>query len=303
MKRNSAMDLIAMMLRSAVIYMLADIPVQLTGFLAFGSYIGIKNFLPATLGLLFGPWGAIGGCIGCAAGGLILSTPLNEILLECALILVIGIGMWLVWHLGSTTHRIHFKRLINYMKYLGLLLGLSAIGGLLGFVLLPEDANAFLKIFSAYTAMGLLIGIPVNILFNGLLCIEPVLPPWYKMDYPVSGSIDADPQTLGQFNEMLEEFAFGRRINMKRLFEIQNCIEELSIRILGAQPGAKIHIRMDYDDTISARLSYAGEKHNPLIIRKDDDELDIMSLKLVRHRALRAAYSYKNGENRILIVI
>ena len=301
MKRSKILDSAAMMLRAAVIYLLADVPVQMTGFLAFGSYIGIKNFLPVTLGLIFGPWGAIGSCIGCAAGGLILSTPANELLLECICNAVLAMGMWLGWHWGSTTHRIHFKRPINYLKYAGLLLGLSAIDGGIGALLV--DGSAFWKVVSAYTAMGLLIGIPVNILFNGPLCVEPVLPPWYRMVDPVNAVITADPQSFGAFSEQLEEFAFERRINMKRMFEIQSCIEELYIRIRSAQPGAEIRLRMNCDDTISAWLSYAGEKYNPLRMGKDEDELDIMSLKLVKHRALRAAYSYRHGENRILIVI
>ena len=291
-----------MLLRSALIYLLADVPVQLTGFLTFGSCVGVKNFLPATLGLLFGPWGAIGGCVGCAAGALLLGTPVYEALLECICILVIGVGMWLLWHLGSTTHRIHFKRPINYLKYLGLLVGLSAIAACACFVL-PGMRASFSAVFFAHLSMGLLVGIPVNILFNGLLSIEPVLPPWYSVNYPVSGAITSDPQTLAAFNEALEDFSFSRKLNMKRLFEIQNCVEELSIRILAAQPDAKIEIRMNYDDTFSARLSYPGAKHNPLRTSKDEDELDVMGLKLIKHRALRAAYSYKQGENRILIVL
>ena len=301
MKRNSIGDRAAMILRSALIYLLADLPVQLTGFLSFGSFIGIKTFLPSTLGLLFGPWGAIGGCIGCAAGGLILSTPANEILLECLCSIIIGIGIWIVWHLGSSTHRIHFKRPINYAKYLGLLLGLSAICGGLSFLFV--DGGAFGTILAGYTATGLLIGIPVNILFNGVLCIEPVLPPWYKMDYPVSATLTADSQTLSALSEAIEEYGFERRINMKRLFEIQGCIEELYIRILAAQGDAAIQLTMNSDDTISVRMRYAGKRYNPLRIGKSEDELDIMGLKLIKHRALRAAYSYSGGENRILIVI
>ena len=301
MKRSKTAQCIGLILRSALIYLLADLPVQLTGFLTFGSFIGIKNFLPSTLGLLFGPWGAIGSCVGSIAGGLALSTPANEILLECICCLIMGMGMWIVWHLGSTTHRIHFKRVINYAKYAGLLVGLSAICGGLSFVLV--EGGAFGPILSAYTATGLLIGIPINILFNGVLCIDPVLPPWYSMEYPVSGVLSADSQSLSALTEAIEEFGFERRINMKRLFEIQSCIEELYIRIQAARPGAEIYVTLNSGDTISMRLRFSGERYNPLRTGKEEDELDIMGLKLIKHRALRAAYSFKNGENHILIVI
>ena len=46
------------------------------------------------------------------------------------------------------------------------------------------------------------------------------------------------------------------------------------------------------------KFSYIGEKYNPLHIRKDEDKLDIISLTLVKHRALRASYKYIKNESR-----
>ena len=40
-----------LILCTACIYFLADLPVQLTDFLQYGPFIGIKNFLPTTFGL------------------------------------------------------------------------------------------------------------------------------------------------------------------------------------------------------------------------------------------------------------
>lgn len=290
----------ALLLRCALVYLLADLPVQLTGFLSFGSGVGIKNFLPATLGLLFGPCGALGALLGCSASALLLGSPLAEYLTEAGSILITAMGMWLLWHVGSSSHRIHFKRPVHYAKYILLLALLSAAGASLS--LLTGIKGAFVTLFSSQLAMGVLVGIPVNILLNSLLCVETVLPPWYELQSPVCESIDADPQSFAALSDRLEEFAFEKRIGMKRLFEIQSCIEELYLRILAAQPQARLLVRIDFDDTLSARISYSGEKYNPLHGSKDDDALDQMGLKLIKHRALRAAWSYRRGENHILIV-
>ena len=61
-----------------------------------------------------------------------------------------------------------------------------------------------------------------------------------------------------------------------------------------------------FSDTISLRLSYCGGAYNPFHIGPEEDELDILSLKLLRHRALRAAYydhTHTDRENSIHIVL
>ncbi|MBO7091081.1 MAG: hypothetical protein J6W23_04795, partial [Victivallales bacterium] len=111
------------------------------------------------------------------------------------------------------------------------------------------------------------------------------------------------PETLEHFNEQLEEYAFSLEIGKKQLFALQNCLEELYIRICKAIPNVKITIKVSYDDTFSIRLSYERRPYNPLLIGKEEDEMDIASLKLIKHRALRASYKYKYAENLIHIVI
>lgn len=300
MKRADLQKRLRLMLLSAAVYLLADLPIQLTGFLRFGSWIGIKSFLPATLGLFFGPWGVGGGMLGCIAVAGILHTPLVEAAFECACIAIIGMGMWLLWHLCSGTHRICFKQLRQYLCYAGLLSGLSLACGLLSLVLLK---GALWPTVAAYISLGLLVGLPVNIILGSLFCLEPVLPPYCAPEKDASGWIDADAASLDRMNELLEEAALARRIPRKRVFEAQSCIEEVALRILGAQSEARIQLRVDYGDAISIRFSYAGARYNPLRTGKDEDEVDVMSLKLIKHRAMRAMYSYGGGENRLHIVI
>ena len=415
---------ILLLLSTACVYFLADLPVQLTGFLQYNSVIGIKNFLPTTLGLLFGPYGVFGAVIGCTATAIILRTPISLMLLEWLCIILPGIGIWLLWHIGSSSPRIRFKRVSNYFRYIGILLVLYAIcGGLSRFFI---DGGAFWEIMVSYVSLSVLVGIPVNILFNGVLCLDLVLPPTYylansadsvtiqanpsaikdllefldgisqekliatvkKVEYQntleeiflriikakATGGIHvqisltnvmsavftyegpainpmlprddddeidkaglamfrhrtlhtnylhrggmniihflttdglvamltSDAESLEQFNEQLEDYATSLNIGRKQLFALQNCLEELYIRICKAIPDVRITIQVTYDDTFSIQLSYAQRPYNPLLIGKEEDEMDIASLKLIKHRALRASYKYKYAENLVHIVI
>jgi hypothetical protein len=345
-------------------------------------------------------------------------------LLEWLCIVLPGIGIWLLWHIGSSSPRIRFKHISSYLRYIVILLLLHAIcGGLSRFFI---EGGAFWDIMIAYVSLSILVGIPINILFNGVLCLDLVLPPTYylansadsitvqanpsainelleflddisqkkviatvkKKEYqntleeiflriikakatggihvqisltqvmsavftyegpqfnPLRPHADDDesdkaglamfrhrtlhsqyihrggmniihflttdglvsiltsaPETLERFNEQLEEYASSLEIGKKQLFALQNCLEELYIRICKAIPNVKITIKVSYDDTFSIRLSYERRPYNPLLIGKEEDEMDIASLKLIKHRALRASYKYKYAENLIHIVI
>ena len=50
MNRQKIVQRAMLVIAASCVYFLADYPVQLTHFLQFGPYIGIKNFLPTTLG-------------------------------------------------------------------------------------------------------------------------------------------------------------------------------------------------------------------------------------------------------------
>lgn len=290
-----------MILGTALVYLLLDVPVRLTGFLGYGSYIGIKNFLPAVLGLLMGPYGVAGACAGCLAGAAILRTAAAHAAFECAAIVLTGLGMWLGWHTVSKSHKIHFKRAVHYGLFFALTAALAAVCGALSGLFLPESAMA--EVFVAYTVTSLLIGVPVLILANGIFWIQAILPAWCHVQADLQGVIDGETGSIGRFNDELEELALQQGISLKRLFELQNAVEEVSVRVLAALPEARLTLRFDYDDTASFRFSYPGTRYDPLRIGKDEDELDLIALRLIRHRALRASYAYAGGENHVHIVV
>ncbi|MDO5573246.1 MAG: hypothetical protein Q4G60_04615 [bacterium] len=286
---------------SAVLYLLLDLPVRLTGFLDFGAYIGIKNLLPAVLGLFFGWYGAAGCVIGCTLTSLITDAAFSELLYENISIVVFGLGLWILWHAGAKSHRVHLKKFGDYMKYILLTALLSAVCGLLGDLMLGK--GIFLSVFTAYFSMSLLVGIPTIILLSSVMCMIPILPPRCYMKPDVSGMVNSDPGTLDALNDMLDEYAAENHINRKSLYGIQNCIEEIMIRIHTFRPDTGVSITFYYDDSASLWFEYTCKKYNPFIMEKGEATDEMFGLLLIKHRALRVSHQCRNDINRIHIVI
>ena len=276
------------MIISAAAYVLIDFPVLMTGILPI--HAGIKNFLPFTLGLFFGFSGVIGCCIGCAVSFLSFGLGVSEILTECLQISVTGLGIWLGWYFFSGSENVSFTRARHYTVYMILTAVLSVM--------------CFdLRVSAAYFFCGLLISLPIDILLGSTLGIIPVLPGGGMVKYDASFVIDSSSESLSNANEILETSGEASGAGMKQIFEIQSCIEELSIRILKALPDSKIKTAIRFGNAVSVNIKYKGSRYNPLLIGKRDGMLEIMSLKIIKHRALRASYSYRNAENLIHVVI
>ena len=272
----------------ALAYLLMDAPVQMTQILP--SYAGIKNFLPSVLGLFFGAWGVIGCVIGCVVSACPVNPDIPAVLHECWCIIATGLVMFIGWHLTSKSHRPSLKTWPDYARYILLLAGGCALCGKA-----PVSA--------AYFLTGLTIGIPVTILFSSLLYIEPVIPKRYTYFPDAEFCLLPNAESIEGANEILEMSALKRGVKMKRILEIQSCIEELAIRIQKAHPDAKISVSVMFGEAISARLHYGGKKYNPFILDKNEDEIDIMSLKIIKHRAIRASFTYSDGENLVHVVV
>ena len=269
-------------------YFLMNVPVQMTGILP--SFAGIKNFLPSTLGLFFGVYGVSGCIVGCLLSALLVNHSVSTVMYECVCIAVVGLGMFYGWHFRNSDHRIHFKAGRDYARFIFLLAVLSGL-------------CCDVRVSLAYFLTGMFIGVPVNILLSSLLYIEPVMPRWCSYDYDAVFCLMQGAESLDDANEMIEESAMSRGITMKRVFEIQSSLEEILIRVLKAVPDAKVHVMLIFGDAISARMHYEGKKYNPFLIEKGEDEIDIMSLKIIKHRALRASFIYSEGVNKIHIVV
>ncbi len=288
MRERNFNEKLELVILSCLAYVLLDIPVRITEFFPINA--GLKSFLPSTLGLFLGPYGIIGCCIGCVVPSLFMGVSWSSAAYECWCILANSIIVWYGWHIFSRSHRIHFKTLKKYVIFAGLLAVSSA---------LCFDVKYALSYFAA----GMIIGLPINILMAGPLAVEQVVPGFYKTKYDAEFSLFSDAESLESANEVLEMTAEEKGVNMKRIFEIESCIEELSIRIFAVLPETELKVRIYYDDAISMRFSYKGQRYNPFIIAKNDDIINIMSLKIIKHRALRASFEYSGGENHIHVVV
>ena len=292
---------------SAIVYFCFDYFVQITGFLQCYSFVGLKSFLPMTLSLNFGLYGIIGELIAVIATRFILNTETVFFVLEIIIILVFGFGAWVLWHIQSRTHRIHFKYLANFVRYILLSFFLSLVCAFIGMRIV--NSVAFEEILVWNVAMDLLVGIPVNIIYAGLMNLNPILPPItingkrIKEKNDVLYTVDNKIESFQILNEKIEEVLTKDRVDMKKMFIVQNLIEEMYLRILKKFPNAIIDIKANNDVDFSIEFVYIGEKYNPFIMRKDEEEDAIAGLKIIKHRALLAFYSYIYGENRVHIVI
>ena len=277
---------------SGLAYCVIDMPVQMTGVLP--SFAGIKNFLPFTLGLFFGAYGVTGCILGCTASYFLAGLSMKAAFLECLSIAVTGLGMYYGWHILVKDGRIQFKIVADYARYIVLLIILSVCVSVI---------NGSVAAGAAYFLVGLFLGVLVNILFSSLLHIEPVLPHGKKHPYDAEFCLLPYAESLEEANEIIEMSALQHGVKMKQVLEIQSCIEELSIRIRQVIEDAKISVSVQFGEAASARLHYEGRKYNPFRIEPSEDELDIMSLKIIKHRAIRASYRFIDGENMVHVVI
>lgn len=292
---------------SAIIYFCFDYFIQVTHFLQCYSFVGLKSFLPVTLGLNFGLYGVIGELIAVLITHLLLKTGNVFFIQEIIIIVVMGLGAWFMWHLQSYTHRIHFKYLINFIRYIIIISFLSLICATIG--LFVVNSIAFEEILTWNISMNILIGIPINIIYAGLMNLDPILPPLYingeriKEKNDLLYTLDSNAESFQIFVSKVDEILENAKVDFKKIFTIQNLIEEIYVRILNKLPDAVIDIKANCDVNFSIEFIYIGKKYNPFILMKNEEEASIAGLNIIKHKALLAFYSYIYGENKVHIVI
>lgn len=292
---------------AAIVYFCFDYFVQVTGFLKCYSFVGLKSFLPMTLSLNFGLYGIIGELIAVCLTHIIIKTGNVFFIMELVIIVVFGLGSWFLWHIQSRTHRIHFKYLVNFIRYILISVFLSLVCAVIGFGIVNNIA--FEEILVWNISMDILVGIPVNIIYAGLMNLNPVLPPIYingkkiKEKNDILYTVDNKVESYQVLSEMIEEVLVKDKVDMKKMFTIQNLVEEMYLRIIKKFPNAIIDIKANYDVDFSIEFIYIGGKYNPFVLRNDEEEISAAGLKIIKHKALLAFYSYIYGENKVHIVI
>lgn len=292
---------------TAVIYFCFDYFVYKTSFLQSYSFVGLKSFLPVIIGLNFGPYGIIGELIAVTIKARLINQVFKFYIMECIIIVVMGLGTWFLWHVQSITHRIRFRYALNYVRYISIVSFLSVICAGIGARLINE--TAFNDIFIWNVSMSILVGIPIEIIYGSLMNLDPILPPIYEDGKRIAivddivHVLDEKTESLATFNEKIEDLLLREKVDMKRTFEIQNVAEELYLRIINKYPHTVIDAKVNYDITFSIEYLYIGKRYNPFTLHKGEDDLDVAGLSIIKHRALLASYNYNYGLNKVHIVI
>lgn len=281
-----------------VLYFILDISLRMTHFLQFGDYIGIKNFIPVTAGLVAGPVSGIGCALGCILAAFIAGGDVSETATECITIFMMSGGMWFLWYAGKKEGYFCLKRVEHYMRYLAALLFTAGLSGVAAGWLLSVDAGW--ELFISYVSQGILIAIPCLILLTSIFCIQLTVPKWIAEEESFAGQVGSVDE-LGAFNDALESYGQMHGIKMASVFGVENCVEEVFLRVKENDAGIKI--RVIFKDTVSCSFSYAGKKNNPFLKKKHESEEDSIGLKLIRCRALRASYTYRKKVNYVHIVM
>ena len=292
---------------SAIVYFCFDYFIYQTSFLNVYSFVGLKSFLPMILGLNFGVYGVLGELIAVSIKCYLIHSTTKFFLMECIIVTVIGIGTWFLWHINSLTYRIHLRFVRNYVRYILIIVTLSLICAIIGKKMINQ--YAFDEILVWNISMSILVGIPIEIIYGSLMNLDPMLPPIYvdgkkiELVDDIKYTVTADSKTYQYFVEKIDALLERENVNLKRIFEIQNIVEEMYLRIINRYPNAVIDLKANYDITFSIEFLFIEKKYNPFIIKKNETRADAAGLKIVKHKALLASYYYDLGLNYVHIVI
>ena len=284
-------------------FIVLDLPVRFSKFVNdMPPYLGIKNAVAPATALMVGPWGTIGSVLGAVICGIIDKTATwTQIIYEIVTIVILSLGSWFLWHMFTPDHKVRFKTLYDLTKFTAILASLSAANGVLSFAFV--SGGDLLPVFLTELISSMLVGIPAIIIYCGIMCQQPVIPPWYTRSHDIEDDIEANDESFIEFNDKVEKLTMRLELPKKRVFEIINTIEEVYLRIRTHEPEATVHITIDCEDALSILFEYKGEKCNPLRISADEDLVALIGLKLIEHRAIRTSYKYSMQTNQVLIVL
>ncbi len=288
---------------SALAFCVLDLPVRFSEFVSdMPTYMGIKNAVAPATGLLLGPWGVIGTALGALLCGVIdPSAQWNAIAYEIVVIVIEGLGTWLIWHIFTPQHKVRFKKFQDLLKYSIIVTVLAAVSTGLGYLFV--DDLMFIPTFLTAMLLAILIGVPAVIIYSGVMCQQPVIPAWYTRYHDIETDVEPNDDSFMALNDQIEELTEQLGLSKRRNFEVMNTVEEVYLRIRTREPNAVIHVTIDCEDVLSLNFEYPGEKNNPLRVAADEDLVALIGLKLIEHRAIRTSYQYWSQTNRVLIVL
>ncbi|MDR1663859.1 MAG: hypothetical protein LBR83_02925 [Clostridiales bacterium] len=282
---------------TALIYILVHFVFGLGDFPLFKSDVGPKNFLPLATGLLLGVYGSAGTFLGALATGIFSGESAVAVSAEIIFALIMSEGGRLLWYSGKKARIVALKKAADFGRFMGLSFLLSAVCAGLG--LLSGGAVEPARVFFSFAVWNTLLGIPVLILTTSIFCVTPDCPKRLQIKPDIDERLPLTVESIGILHEKIDGLCAEKKLDRKRAFGMQNCIEECVLLILG-QPSCKnLWLTARVSDSISIVMKYDGERCNPLARRKIGDQLGLI---IIKNRALRASHGYFGGVNSLHIV-
>ncbi|MDR0948399.1 MAG: hypothetical protein LBM69_02630 [Lachnospiraceae bacterium] len=281
---------------SAFSYVLMHFVFDLGDFPLFKGIIGPKNFLPVTMGMILGPFGALGMLVGALTVGIASGAGFAAVICESLGAVVMSAGGWFLWYARKGTGGIALKKLRDLLRFTVISLVLSSICGFIAYVC----GLGFLMTFVSYLSWNLLMGIPVIMLMTSIFCVNVVYPPWHPVVLDINEVLPVETDSIAVIGDMIDEFCFTKKLDRKRGFQMQSCIEECFILIQAEPSCQSLRLTVRIGDSIAIGLQYTGKPCNPLHEQVHEDQI---GLTLIKQRALRARHRYFNKTNHLHIVL
>jgi hypothetical protein len=289
-------------LAAVLVYVFVSVSFEPFEAAVFTSYAGPKNALPAVMGLLYGPFGALGVAIGALAAGALLGAPLMAVLFEAGAAAVMSLGAWRLWYTGGKARVIRIKNIGDIARFFAVTAALSAVCAGAAFALSRLGADiSWLLVFGSFIVWNALLGIIVIIMMTSIVGVSPVCPRSHPLAPDIDCELPLETESVAVVSDMIDELCFNKILERKRGFQLQSCVEEIILLILAEPTCKNMRLTIRVGDSIIVTMLYDGNARSPFRANNAAYE-EQLGLTLIKQRAFRASHSYRGKINKVHIV-
>lgn len=280
-------------------YLVIELPFHMTDLFGEWFLAGPITAVLFLAGLMFGVQGLIGSVLGymisiCVTGGFQFSALLA--------VIFIVVVPHVLWYLDKNASQAALRSNCEFLKFTVLAI-VTALGNGC-FAMIGNDQNNFVSVAGFSLFWCIVAGMPSMILMTSILGIPCKCRSRFCEKNDLEISILPEQEHIALVNDQMEELGMKTRMDLKQMFRMMACLEELLIRIIEkGQVTKKIEIGVKIGETMRILIKYQGKKYNPLRSGRKEIEEELLGLKIVMQMSLRASYSHCMGENEILIVM
>lgn len=286
---------------SALIYLAVDLPFSLTGFPGTQQLAGPSAGVALLLGLLAGRTGAVGCVVGAGVAAALSEKAGIFILIAAAGVASLALIPYTLWYAKQEAEQVSLRSGRDFLKYT-LILAVGAAGNAF-FALFLGGPGAVFPAFAFTLFWGLVEGAPLLILLISILGVRPACPARARQEWDLELIIPPEIERIGEVNDRIEELGMEKGLNRKEMFRLMACLEEILLRVLqNAQVSGNIEICILARETVMVRITYSGNRYNPLHMNREEEMEDLAGLKIFLQMSLRASWR-RRGENKEIRIV